>query len=77
MSNVYDDVAAMLADSAKTKVTSGSFPMWMPLEGCVALMCDKLQRWLVSKDDQELENMAVDAFLLLMLLLKKQGINNG
>ena len=71
------DVADMIADRTNDRIQEGKFSKFMSLEGLAALMFDKLQRWFETKDVAELEELAVDGFLVLLKSVQDEAMGSG
>jgi hypothetical protein len=68
-----DEVIKLLAEKAQERINLGRFNRFMSLEGHAALLCDKLQRWFMHRDDNEIEECAVDAFFILLKCIEEEN----
>lgn len=63
--SMFEQVIEVVAEKVRERIALGKFNRFMSTEGLAALMTDKLQRWFETRDESELDELAVDAFLLL------------
>ena len=63
--DVYTTIAGIVADLARKRIMEGRSNKWMPIEGYAALMADKLSRWFETRSESEIEELVVDAFMLM------------
>ena len=68
-------VMATLKEGLERRLESGKAKMFIGVEGQVALMIDKLERWFETKDPNELDQLVLDG--IIAMLIDELGSRNG
>lgn len=68
---MIQEVAQIVTERANERINNGLYNRLVSLDGYAALMLDKLQRWFKTRNEEELEELAIDGFFVLLKSIEK------